>query len=121
MEGRILIACQDDVCRNKLLKVLAGRGLTIHSVWEDADLLLEVLDRDYHVIIYDLEVPNLNGIKMVRILRKIRPKVALVVISSDPSKQLGGKILHEGVAYYAVKPVNPEAISKAVSSALNNH
>ncbi|MFQ5771343.1 MAG: response regulator [bacterium] len=117
MQGKILIACCDE-CRNNLLKLLTCRNLTINSIWEDADLLLEVLERDYGVIIYDLEISKLDGLKMVKILRKIRPKVSLVIISNDPSKELGGKILQEGVAYYAVKPMNPEAIIETVFNSL---
>ncbi|MFQ5770456.1 MAG: response regulator [bacterium] len=118
MEGKILIACRGDECRAKLLNLLTSPRLTLRAICEEADLLLEMLERDYHVIIYDLEISKLDGLKMVKILRKIRPKVALVVISRNPSKELGGKILQEGVAYYGVKPINPEAIKEAVLSAL---
>lgn len=119
VEGKILIACRDDECRNQILNLLRSTDLTVHSVWEEADVLLEVLESDYDLIIYDLEISKLNGLKMVKILRKIRPKVSLVVISSDPCKELGGKILQEGVAHYEVKPINPEAINEAVLAALN--
>lgn len=118
MEGNILIACRDNECRDNILKLLAGRGLTVYSVGEHLDLLLEVLERDYDLIIYDLEISNLIGLKMVKILRKIRPKVSLVVISNDPVKELGGKILQEGVAYYAVKPINFDAFKEAVLAML---
>ena len=110
MENKILIACSDDACRNKILKLVTGKGLYIHSVWEDADLLLEILDRGYDIIIYDLDLSQFNGLKMVKIIRKIRPKVSLIVITKDPSKELGGKVLQEGVAYYTVKPINPEVV-----------
>lgn len=119
MDGKIVIACVDDECRTHLLAALKPHGLSFHSVSEDADLLLEVLEKDFDIIIYDLEIANLDGVKMVKILRKIRPKVALVVISNDPSTELGGKILQEGVAYYAVKPINPEAVKGAVLSAVS--
>ncbi|MFQ5824788.1 MAG: response regulator [bacterium] len=118
MEGKILIACVDDDCRDNLLKLLTDRGLTLRTIRKDVDLLLEVLERDYDVIIYDLEISRFNGLKMVKILRKIRPKVSLVVISNNPSKEMGGRILQEGVAYYAVKPINHEAIKEAVLAAL---
>ncbi len=121
MEGKILIACLDDDCKKQILDLLKNRDLTVHSVWEDADLLLEVLEKDYDVIIFDLGISKLDGLKMVKILRKIRPKVALVVISSDPSKELGGKILQEGVAYYGVKPINPEVIGEAIQNVLQKN
>lgn len=118
MQEKILIACQDDACRNQLLELLSKTSLSIHSVWEDTDLLLELLERDYRVIIYDLEFSTFNGLKMVKIIRKIRPKIALIVISKNSDKELGGKILQEGVVYYGVKPINPNAVKEAISSIL---
>lgn len=117
MKERILIACSNDECRNKIIKIVAGKTVMLHSVWEDADLLLEILEKDYDIIVYDLDISDLNGLKMVKIIRKIRPKVAMVVVSSDESQELGGKVLQEGVVYYGVKPVNPEAIQGALFSA----
>lgn len=119
MKGKILVACGDDECRNELLNSFRGSGLRFHSIWEDADLILEVLESDYDLIIYDLEISNLDGLKMVKILRKIRPKVSLIVFSKDPSTELGGKILQEGVSYYAVKPIDTNVIKKAIFAALN--
>ena len=116
MDGKILISCRDEECRNLLLNLFSGKELQLSTVVDDADFLLEVLERDYQVIIYDLDDSTINGLKMVRILRKIRPKVSLVVISNNASKKLGGKILQEGVAYYAVKPIITDAIEQVVTA-----
>lgn len=117
--GKILIACGDEVCRSKLLNVISGKGLYLNSVWEDADLLLEVLDRDYDVIVYDLDISDFNGLKMVRIIRKIRRKVSLMVISKNPSNELGGKVLQEGIAFHAVKPIDLAEVEEALFTLLN--
>jgi len=118
VKGNILIASRDEACRVELLEWLSHEDVTIHSVCEEADLLLEVLERDYDVIIYDLQGAKLDGLKMVRILRKMRPKVALIAFSDDPSTDLGGRVWHEGVVYYAVKPLNLDAIKMAVMGAM---
>jgi len=120
VKGKILLACNDDACRNKLLELFEGKSLTIQSVWNEPDLLLEILDTDYDAIIYDLELSDFDGVKMVRIIRRIRPKVALIVISTQSSTHFGGKVLQEGVAYFAVKPINHNAVYVALQKALNN-
>lgn len=121
MNWRILIAFRNDDCRRNLIRLFASRGVLAQSVWTDADLLLEVLERDYDVIFYDLEMSRLNdhGFKIVKILRRIRPKVSLVVISDDLAVELRGKILREGVAFYALKPINSDAIEEALSEMLS--
>lgn len=116
--GKVLIACRDDEFCKKVHEELKQEGLTICSVYQEGDLLLEVLEQDFNVIIYDLDLSQLNGLKMVKILRRIRPKVTLIVIGSNPSTDLGARILEEGVGYYGVKPVSFQAIKEAVVRAL---
>lgn len=105
MNANILVACGDEACRKILEDLLKRQRLIFQTVSDDADLLLALLDNDYLALIYDLDFSVLDSLKMVKILRKLRPKISLMVISDDPSKELGGKVLQEGVAYYGIKPI----------------
>ena len=119
MKKKIIISCRDQKCLEGLREILAELNLEITAVESHADLLLEVLNRDYDTAIYGFDNAKGIGLKIVKILKKIRPKVPLIVISDDPSSALGGKVLQEGVAYYALKPLNPEAMRNAVRNALD--
>ncbi len=119
MEGKVLVASRDEGCQKILCDLFKSQKLTVKVVADEADLLLAILNDDYVALIYDLDFSQLNSLKMVKILRKIRPKISLVVLSNDPSKELGGKILQEGVTYFGTKPIYPEAISKAVLGAMS--
>ncbi len=119
MEGKILVASRDEACQKNFYEMFKNRKLTIHTVFDEADLLLALLDGDYTALIYDLEFSVLDSLKMVKILRKLRPKISLVVLSNDSSKELGGKVLQEGVAYYGIKPIYWQTISRVLSNVLS--
>ncbi len=114
VNGDILIASRDKACYGPLLNVFSKRGFATVILANDVDLLLALLEHDYRVVIYDLETCPHDGLKMVRILKKCRPKISLIVISRDASRELGGNVWQEGVAYYAVKPVDYAAIENTV-------
>lgn len=118
MKGKVLISCRDQTCLEYLTSVLSGVDVAHKILIDDRDFLLEILEHDYPVVIYDLKRDCLNNVKMVRIIKKIRPKISLIVISDDASEVLGGKVLQEGVAYYGVKPINAEMLVSTVSKAL---
>ncbi|MFQ5649300.1 MAG: response regulator [bacterium] len=118
MEARILAFCEDQDLCNTLVASLADRDIGFCRVDNEADLLLELLEHDYGVVIYSLESSQLDGLKMVKIIRRIRPKIPLVVISNDPSTELGGRVLQEGVIYYAMKPVNLLTLRETIIRAL---
>ncbi len=115
MERKILLASRHEELRAALRRDLRP-GFKIKWIHAHADLLLEILEHDYDAIIYDLEISNGNGEKIVKIIKKIRPKVKLIVLSDDPSTELGGRILQQGVAYYGVKPVSTESIKQVLLS-----
>jgi len=118
---KVLISCRDESCLAYLTSILNGVDVQNKILLDDRDLLLEILERDYPVVIYDLNDDCVDNIKMVKIIKKIRPKIALIVLSGDSSEELGGKVLQEGVSYYGVKPVHAEALVNAVANALNLH
>lgn len=114
MQKKILIACTDADSASQLCRTFTRNGHATHIVRDDADMLLEILENDYLAAIYDLEIPAGGGLKMVRILRTIRPKLALIAISEEASTEFGGRVMQEGVSYFAVKPLNFAAIENTV-------
>ncbi len=119
MAGYILISSSDLSLRQEIVELFAHSGITARTVGCDMDLLLEILKTDYPLAIYDLGISHVNGLKTVQIIRRIRPKLSLVVLSIDPSRKLGGQLLQEGVAYYDFKPINPAAFCRIVLNTLN--
>lgn len=99
-------------------RLLTDQAFLVHIVQEDANLLLQLLKEDYALVIYDLEISILGGVNMVKILRRVRPKIPLVVLTNDASTERGGKVLQEGILYYGLKPVNLTALSCAVVAKL---
>jgi DNA-binding response OmpR family regulator len=119
VEAKILVACQDEGCQKILGELSKSQKLTFSAVFDDAELLLAIIEHDYQALIYDLDFSVLDSLKMVRILRKLRPKISLIVISDDPSKELGGKVLQEGVAYYGIKPIYEQAFCNVLCNVLS--
>ena len=121
MSGKVLIACSNDECRANLLDLFAALRLAVHSVFEDPELLFQLLEENYCVVVYDLDLSGMNGYKIVRIIRKMKPRIPLIVISKNISMELGGKILQEGVVYLALKPLNRTAIRSFICKVLDYH
>ncbi len=120
LKRKILIACHDKQLLDTLFNFLSQLDIYVKCIRESADFLLEVLEKDYDVIIYDSDFSNIDCLKMVKLLRRIRPKFPLVVIVKELSLELGGKILEENVAYFTGKPVQLEVINEVILSSLNN-
>lgn len=85
----------------------------------EADFLLSILDNDFDVVFFDLELPDAHGLKTIKIVRRIRPKLPIIVLTQKSDPELGGQVMQEGVAYFGDKLINQDAIRTTLNKLLN--
>lgn len=66
------------------------------------ELQQEILD----LIVFDSDTSLDSYFKHIKIIKRIKPKVPLIIVSSNIEKLDGGKIYEEGVFHLAQKPLS---------------
>ncbi|MBT3251375.1 MAG: hypothetical protein HN641_04380 [Candidatus Marinimicrobia bacterium] len=94
-------------------------NLKFESNPDISDYLLKVWDNGFSVIVFDCDQLEQESLKWIKIIRRIRPKLPLIVISKDFDPQVGGEIYDEGTFYYQQQPVSELVLSEVLSGALN--
>ena len=69
-------------------------------------------------MILDVTMPGRSGLDVLRDLRKLRPKLPVLVLSVHPIDQLGARALRSGAAGYVHKESAPEELVEAVRRVL---
>jgi len=115
----ILFAISDEGIKEQVSEVLNGIA-TYSLTWvgESGDLLLKILDKDIDLAIIDENLAGMAGSKLVKIIKKSRPRIPLIIISSGDSKEELARVLEQGVFYFIIKPINGEELKEAVDSGL---
>ena len=115
----ILFAISDEGMKGQVFEVLNGIA-TYSLTWvgESADLLLKILDKDIDLAIIDENLAGMAGSKLIKIIKKSRPRIPLIIISSGNSKEELARVLEQGVFYFIIKPINGEELKEAVDSGL---
>jgi len=115
----ILFAISDEGLKGQVLAVLNGIA-TYSLTWvgDSGDLLLKILDKDIDLAIIDENLTGMAGSKLIKIIKKSRPRIPLIIISSGNSKEEFAKVLEQGVFYFIITPINAEELGQAVESAL---
>ncbi len=115
----ILFAISDEGMKGQVFEVLNGIA-TYSLTWvgDSADLLLKILDKDIDLAIIDEDLAGMAGSKLIKIIKKSRPKIPLIIISSGNSKEELARVLEQGVFYFIIKPINGEELKEAVDSGL---
>lgn len=81
------------------------------------DFILEVEKKDYQTLFIDGS-PDEEYLKLVQILKKIRPRIPIVFISDNDHKENLQKIYNEGVFYLYTAPLNKDILIEVVKSSI---
>lgn len=115
----ILFVDDDPVEQLYAREILESRG---HEVFPagDGEEALEVYARDgmrIDLVVTDLRMPRLNGLRLVNALREMDPRVTILAASGHNADQLD-LAERSGVADVIVKPWDPAHFLKKVAAVL---
>ncbi|MCJ7785119.1 MAG: response regulator, partial [Desulfobacterales bacterium] len=84
----ILIAYQDDLWARSLSTFFHGIGYRVETAKMVSEMIRKVRKGNNHVVLLDDEIEGVKACDLVAILKKINPRVQVIVISSEES--IGG-------------------------------
>lgn len=92
----------------KMLESLFNQIHTADNGKEALSLFNE--ENTYHLIITDIEMPLLDGISFIDIIRKYNKKIPIIVLSAHDNKDYFLKTINAGIDGYILKPYTLEQI-----------
>jgi DNA-binding NarL/FixJ family response regulator len=113
---RVLIADDHAVFRRGLRETLAESFSRV--TFEEAKTAQEALEhvrrKDWDVVILDISMPGKSGLDILDELKRLRPKLPILLLSMHPEEQFARRALKAGVAGYLTKESVPEELKAAV-------
>ena len=101
---RALVVEDDDKIASFIVKGLKENGFAVdHSTDGERGLVLGQTV-DYDAIVLDLMIPRLDGLSLLKLLRKAKPAVPILILSAKSSVQDRVKGLQFGADDYLTKP-----------------
>jgi DNA-binding NtrC family response regulator len=113
----ILIAYQDDLSARSLATQFHRMGYRVETVRLVSDMIRRMRGGNTHVLLLDDELEGVKACDLVPVLKKINPRVQVIVISSVESIGEVKRLRGAGIFYQAMKPVYLEEIRSAVECA----
>lgn len=113
---RVVVADDHAVVRRGLIQILA-ETTDIDVVAEaatGAEVLRRVQENDCDVVVLDVAMPNGGGIEILDRLRRLRPQVAVLILSVYPEDQYALRALKAGASGYLTKASAPEELTRAI-------
>ena len=117
MVERVLVVDDDETIRRTLRINLRARGYEVEEVASGRDALSTVEDAPPDLVILDLGLPDVDGVEVLRRLRRTS-RVPVVVLSARHQSDDKVEALDEGADDYVTKPFGMDELMARVRSAL---
>jgi len=117
MSKTILVVDDSSSVRTVVKAALMSAGYNVIEASDGKDGISKLTGEKVHLIISDVNMPNMNGIEMVKEIKKLPnykfTPICMLTTESEQSKMAEGKAA--GAKAWIVKPFQPPKLLDAVS------
>jgi chemosensory pili system protein ChpA (sensor histidine kinase/response regulator) len=115
---RVLLVDDSISVRKFVGQMLEKAGFEVTTANDGAEALARLAEREFEVVVTDLEMPRVNGYELLEDVRRRPvtrdlPVVVLTTRSGDKHRDLAQRL---GVSHYVTKPVAEEAFVRLIDS-----
>jgi DNA-binding NarL/FixJ family response regulator len=116
MNLRILLAEDHAVVRQGVRQLLLDRGVAsdVAEAQTGAEALTEAVKHAYDVVLLDISLPDLNGVEVLKRLKRKVPRVPVLMFSMYREDQYAVRALKAGASGYLSKTVNAAQMIGAI-------
>lgn len=120
--GRISILVVDDelLIQKLLTKILTDEKYDVEVASDGADALMAIAGKPFDLVLLDINMPTLDGFKLMEIMKKKNINTPVIVLSGDDQEELKQKGLN-GAAGFLPKPVNVELLLSEVKKLIKEN
>jgi DNA-binding NtrC family response regulator len=112
MADSILIVEDDASVRESLLSVLESKDYVVESVSDGEQAVKAIEQRDYDVLLLDLQLPKISGMEVLANAKKLSPDTSIVILTAHGSIQSAVEAMKLGAEDYLEKPCDIEQLQK---------
>jgi DNA-binding NtrC family response regulator len=114
---RILLVDDEERFRLTLKKMLAAQGLAVTALASGALALKELARQAYDVVLLDIRMPEMDGIKTLAAIKEGHPEIEVIVLTGHASMDAALEIIKLGGYDYLLKPCPLEELLLKIDGA----
>ncbi len=116
--SNILIVDDEFSVRDSLHSWFRKDGHQVAVAENATEALKTMQDCRYEVILLDIKMPGMDGMKLQEHIHRIDPQVAVIMMTAFASVDTAVRALKQGAFDYVTKPIDPDELSHLVLRAM---
>ena len=116
---RIMVVDDEPIVIRSCESILKSEGYNIEGFLSAKEAMLKMEEQPYDLVFTDLKMPEVDGLTLIRWIKKERPDTGIVVITGYPSQETIKEALDLGIIDYVPKPFTPAALIDVTKRAVD--
>jgi DNA-binding NtrC family response regulator len=116
---KALVIDDEQVVLDSVTKILTDENYEVDVSLSGREGLERAIGRDYDIVLTDIRMPDIGGMRVLRDIKRAKPSLPVVMITGYASIESSVQAMKLGAADYIEKPFTPDQLLKAVASALD--
>ncbi len=116
--ARILIVDDDESIRKVLTTILEEEGYIIDTAENGNKAIEKSKTNFYNLALIDIRLPDIEGIKLLNLMKETVPKMVKIIITGYPTMQNAIEAVNRDADCYLLKPLNMENLLNKIKEHL---
>ena len=119
-DARVLVVDDEEVVRTVTARILRALGYSVVMAADGLDgvAAFKAKTEPIHVVLMDLTMPKLDGVRAFEELRRLDPQLPVILMSGYNEQDAVARFSGSGLAGFLQKPFTAEALSAKLARAL---
>jgi len=114
---QLLLVDDEPELLESLASALGRRRMEVTTAESGEAALAHIGARSFDVAMLDAKLPGLDGIALLRLIKKAQPLIEVLVLTGHPSMGMAVEGLREGAVDFLMKPQSPDVLAAKIRDA----
>jgi DNA-binding NtrC family response regulator len=116
-QKRVLVIDDEQVVLDSVRRILEAEGMVVDSSLFGREGLEWALERTYDLVLSDIRMPGIGGMRVLRDIKRAKPSLPVVIITGYATVGSAVQAMKLGATDYVEKPFTPNGLFAAVRAA----
>ncbi|WP_286820212.1 response regulator [Desulfobacter sp. UBA2225] len=117
MSEKVLIIDDEQEFTEALAERMTNRGMTVSTSSSAIEGLQSVEEQSFDVVVLDLQMPEMDGIETLKILKKKRPELQVILLTGHATVEKGIEAMKLGAMDLLEKPADMTTLTEKIKKA----
>jgi len=117
MSEKVLIIDDEQEFTQALAERMTNRGMTVSTSSSAIEGLQNVEEHSFDVVVLDLQMPEMDGIETLKILKKKNPELQVILLTGHATVEKGIEAMKLGAMDLLEKPADMTTLTEKIKKA----